>query len=74
MPTSRRAFPRGPRRGLVKFNLVQLGDFAHDRLATVDDYAYGGGAGDGAQARAVLRSGGSLAAAPEETGPAHSAR
>jgi tRNA (guanine37-N1)-methyltransferase len=31
--------------GLVKFNLVQLRDFTHDRHATVDDYAYGGGAG-----------------------------
>jgi tRNA (guanine37-N1)-methyltransferase len=31
--------------GLVKFRLVQLRDFAHDRHATVDDYAYGGGAG-----------------------------
>jgi tRNA (guanine37-N1)-methyltransferase len=31
--------------GLVRFNLVQLRDFTHDRHATVDDYAYGGGAG-----------------------------
>jgi tRNA (guanine37-N1)-methyltransferase len=31
--------------GLVQFRLVQLRDFAHDRHATVDDYAYGGGAG-----------------------------
>jgi tRNA (guanine37-N1)-methyltransferase len=31
--------------GLVTFNLVQLRDFSHDRHATVDDYAYGGGAG-----------------------------
>jgi tRNA (guanine37-N1)-methyltransferase len=31
--------------GLVTFNLVQLRAFAHDRHATVDDYAYGGGAG-----------------------------
>jgi tRNA (guanine37-N1)-methyltransferase len=31
--------------GLVTFNLVQLRDFTHDRHATVDDYAYGGGAG-----------------------------
>jgi tRNA (guanine37-N1)-methyltransferase len=31
--------------GLVRFNLVQLRSFAHDRHATVDDYAYGGGAG-----------------------------
>src|SRR5882724_7992648 len=31
--------------GLVKFNLVQLRDFTHDLHNTVDDYAYGGGAG-----------------------------
>lgn len=31
--------------GLVKFNLVQLREFTHDRHHTVDDYAYGGGAG-----------------------------
>jgi len=31
--------------GLVSFRLVQLRDFTHDRHQTVDDYAYGGGAG-----------------------------
>ena len=31
--------------GLMRFRLVQLRDFTHDRHATVDDYAYGGGAG-----------------------------
>ena len=31
--------------GLVRFNLVQLRDFTHDRHQTVDDYAYGGGSG-----------------------------
>ena len=31
--------------GLVKFRLVQLRDFTHDRHSTVDDYPYGGGAG-----------------------------
>ena len=31
--------------GLVRYNLVQLRDFAGDRHQTVDDYAYGGGAG-----------------------------
>jgi len=29
----------------VKFRLVQLRDFTHDRHHTVDDYPYGGGAG-----------------------------
>jgi tRNA (guanine37-N1)-methyltransferase len=31
--------------GLVNYRLVQLREFTHDRHATVDDYAYGGGAG-----------------------------
>ena len=31
--------------GLVRFRMVQLRDFTHDRHNTVDDYAYGGGAG-----------------------------
>jgi tRNA (guanine37-N1)-methyltransferase len=31
--------------GLVRYDLVQLRDFTHDRHRTVDDYAYGGGAG-----------------------------
>jgi tRNA (guanine37-N1)-methyltransferase len=31
--------------GLVQYRLIQLRDFTHDRHATVDDYAYGGGAG-----------------------------
>ncbi|HEU4700707.1 MAG TPA: tRNA (guanosine(37)-N1)-methyltransferase TrmD [Gemmatimonadales bacterium] len=31
--------------GLVRYNLVQLRDYTHDRHRTVDDYAYGGGAG-----------------------------
>jgi tRNA (guanine37-N1)-methyltransferase len=31
--------------GLVRFRLVALRDFTHDRHSTVDDYAYGGGAG-----------------------------
>ena len=31
--------------GLVRYNLVQLRSFTHDRHQTVDDYGYGGGAG-----------------------------
>jgi tRNA (guanine37-N1)-methyltransferase len=31
--------------GLVRFVTVQLREFTHDRHHTVDDYAYGGGAG-----------------------------
>jgi tRNA (guanine37-N1)-methyltransferase len=31
--------------GLVRYRIVNLRDHAHDRHKTVDDYAYGGGAG-----------------------------
>ncbi|HKV75564.1 MAG TPA: tRNA (guanosine(37)-N1)-methyltransferase TrmD [Gemmatimonadales bacterium] len=31
--------------GLAEYRLVQLRDFSHDKHHTVDDYAYGGGAG-----------------------------
>lgn len=31
--------------GLVRYRAVQLRDYTHDRHHTVDDYAYGGGAG-----------------------------
>lgn len=36
---------RAAQAGLASYRLVQLRDFTHDRHATVDDYAYGGGAG-----------------------------
>jgi tRNA (guanine37-N1)-methyltransferase len=36
---------RAVQAGLVRFRLVQLRDFTHDRHHTVDDYPYGGGAG-----------------------------
>ena len=36
---------RAAQQGLVRYHLVQLRDFTHDRHQTVDDYAYGGGAG-----------------------------
>ena len=36
---------RAAGRGRVKYRLVQLRDFAHDKHQTVDDYAFGGGAG-----------------------------
>lgn len=36
---------RAAKAGLAEFRLVQLRDFTHDRHRTVDDYAYGGGAG-----------------------------
>jgi tRNA (guanine37-N1)-methyltransferase len=36
---------RAVKAGKVEFRLVQLRDFTHDRHNTVDDYAFGGGAG-----------------------------
>jgi tRNA (guanine37-N1)-methyltransferase len=36
---------RAAKAGLVEYRLVNLRDFTHDRHQTVDDYAYGGGAG-----------------------------
>jgi len=36
---------RAVKAGKVEFRLVQLRDFARDRHQTVDDYAFGGGAG-----------------------------
>lgn len=36
---------RAAEMGLVRYNLVDLRDFTHDRYRTVDDVPYGGGAG-----------------------------
>src|SRR5690606_38731114 len=36
---------RARRQGLVEYRVVDLRDFTHDRHRTVDDYAFGGGAG-----------------------------
>jgi tRNA (guanine37-N1)-methyltransferase len=36
---------RASETGLVRYRLLNLRDFTHDRHQTVDDYAYGGGAG-----------------------------
>lgn len=36
---------RAAREGLVRYRLIQLRDFSHDRHQTVDDTPYGGGAG-----------------------------
>jgi len=45
-PYLRASIPgRAQAAGKVRFALVQLRDFAHDRHQTVDDYPYGGGAG-----------------------------
>ncbi|MGB8492094.1 MAG: tRNA (guanosine(37)-N1)-methyltransferase TrmD [Bacteroidales bacterium] len=36
---------RAKERGLVEINVINLRDFTRDRYRTVDDYAFGGGAG-----------------------------
>lgn len=36
---------RAREKGLVEINLINLRDFARDKYKTVDDYAFGGGAG-----------------------------
>ncbi|HXJ32369.1 MAG TPA: tRNA (guanosine(37)-N1)-methyltransferase TrmD, partial [Gemmatimonadales bacterium] len=36
---------RAVKQGLVRYRIVQLRDFTHDRHHTVDDMPYGGGAG-----------------------------
>src|SRR6058998_4036864 len=36
---------RAAEQGLVRFRVVQLRDYTHDKHHTVDDYPYGGGAG-----------------------------
>src|SRR5919106_990087 len=51
--------------GLVTYRLVQLRNFTHDRHATVDDYAYGGGAGMVLKPEPFFEAGESLA----PTGP-----
>src|SRR5574341_402022 len=44
-PLSGSILGRAATRGLVRYRVVQLRDYAHDRHRMVDDYAYGGGAG-----------------------------
>jgi tRNA (guanine37-N1)-methyltransferase len=44
-PLSESIAKRAIERGLVQINLHNIRDFTHDRHHTVDDYAYGGGAG-----------------------------
>jgi tRNA (guanine37-N1)-methyltransferase len=36
---------RAAEKGLVRYRVVQLRDYTHDKHQTVDDYPYGGGAG-----------------------------
>jgi tRNA (guanine37-N1)-methyltransferase len=44
-PLSHSIIKRAREKGLVEINVINLRDFTADRYKTVDDYAYGGGAG-----------------------------
>lgn len=45
VPCTTSIMGRAAERGLVRYRTVQLREYTHDRHQTVDDYAYGGGAG-----------------------------
>src|SRR2546422_7417092 len=53
---------RAAEQGLVRYRVVQLRDYTHDRHKTVDDYPYGGGAGVGLKPEPVFSAGGGLRA------------
>ncbi len=55
--------------GLVRVNPVQLRGFTHDRHQTVDDYAYGGGAGMVLRPEPFFEAVASLAPDGDATGP-----
>lgn len=44
-PLSHSIIKRAREKGIVEINIINLRDFATDRYKTVDDYAFGGGAG-----------------------------
>jgi tRNA (guanine37-N1)-methyltransferase len=44
-PLSHSIVKRAREKGLVEINMINLRDFTADKYKTVDDYAYGGGAG-----------------------------
>jgi tRNA (guanine37-N1)-methyltransferase len=44
-PLSHSIIKRAREKGLVEINIIDLRDFATDKRRTVDDYAFGGGAG-----------------------------
>jgi tRNA (guanine37-N1)-methyltransferase len=44
-PLNHSIIKRAKEKGLVEINLINLRDFTEDRHKTVDDYAFGGGAG-----------------------------
>lgn len=44
-PLNNSIIKRGKEKGLVEINIINLRDFTTDKYRTVDDYAFGGGAG-----------------------------
>ncbi|HRC90188.1 MAG TPA: tRNA (guanosine(37)-N1)-methyltransferase TrmD [Bacteroidales bacterium] len=44
-PLNHSIIKRAKEKGLVEINIINLRDFTNDRYKTVDDYAFGGGAG-----------------------------
>jgi tRNA (guanine37-N1)-methyltransferase len=67
-PMLRASIPgRAREAGLVVYRLIQLRDFAHDRQQTVDDYAFGGGAGKVLKPEPFFEAVDSLAPAREQT-------
>src|ERR671923_2292402 len=44
-PLSTSILARARQAGAVEYGIIDLRDYTHDRHRTVDDYAYGGGAG-----------------------------
>src|SRR3989449_11460697 len=53
---------RAAKAGLVRYRVVQLRDYTHDKHQTVDDAPYGGGAGMVLKPRAVFEAVGDLKA------------
>ena len=44
-PFSHSIIKRAKEKGIIEINIINLRDFANDRYKSVDDYAFGGGAG-----------------------------
>src|SRR3989454_5510702 len=55
---------RAAERGLVRYRVVQLRDYTHDRHKTVDDSPYGGGAGMVLKPEPFFEAGGDLRTGP----------
>src|SRR2546426_5363626 len=63
-PVATSILGRAAAAGLVRFRVVQLRDYTHDKHHTVDDYPYGGGAGVGLKPEPFFEAGGDLPVGP----------